>query len=120
MCPSQLGCSLVPPCYFIYGLFAAVFVLARARGGNIRSLTVLLVVNLVFSLTVPGISWQGHVGGLVAGALTAGCYELLGPGRRLGKTAPWVQWAGVVAVLAFLVVLTVSGAARITPAVLWG
>lgn len=21
VCPSQLGCSLVPPCYFIYGLF---------------------------------------------------------------------------------------------------
>lgn len=104
----------------IYGLFAAVFVLARARGGNIRSLTVLLVVNLVFSLTVPGISWQGHVGGLVAGALTAGCYELLGPGSRLGKRAPWVQWAGVVAVLALLVVLAAFGAARITPAVLWG
>lgn len=103
----------------IYGLFAAVFVLARARGGNIRSLTVLLVVNLVFSLSVPGISWQGHVGGLAAGALVAGCFQLLGPGRRAGGRAPWVQWAGAAAVLAVLVALAALGAARITPAVLW-
>ena len=103
----------------IYGLFAAVFVLARARGGNIVSLTVLLVVNLVFSLSVPGISWQGHVGGLVAGALVAGCFELLGPGRRIGSRAPWAQWVGAAAVLAVLVVLAALGAARITPAVLW-
>lgn len=107
----------------IYGLFAAVFVLARARGGNIGSLTVLLAVNLVFSLTVPGISWQGHIGGLAAGALVAGCFELLGPGGRAGRApgrrAPWVQWAGVAAVLAVLVLLTAVGAARITPAMLW-
>lgn len=103
----------------IYGLFAAVFVLTRARGGNLRSLTVLLAVNLVFSLTVPGISWQGHVGGLVAGALAAACFELLGPGRRVGRRAPWLQWAGVAAVLALLVVLAAVGAARITAAVLW-
>ena len=64
-------------------------------------------------------TWQGRVGGLAAGALTAACFELLRPGRRAGRRAPWLQWAGAAAVLALLVVLTAYGAARITPAMLW-
>ncbi len=30
---------------------------------------VLILINLAFSFTVSGISWQGHVGGLLGGAL---------------------------------------------------
>jgi membrane associated rhomboid family serine protease len=30
-----------------------------------------LVINLVFTFSVSGISWQGHLGGLITGALVA-------------------------------------------------
>ena len=31
----------------------------------------LILINLVISFTLPGISWGGHVGGLIGGALVA-------------------------------------------------
>ena len=52
----------------IFGVFGALFVLERKRhistGGQVA---VLIVLNLVFTFAVPGISIGGHIGGLVAG-----------------------------------------------------
>jgi len=54
----------------IFGIFGALFVLERRRhiatGGQIG---VLIVLNLVFTFAVPGISIGGHLGGLVAGVV---------------------------------------------------
>lgn len=58
----------------IFGLFGATLVAARRMRLDIRSLVVLIAINLVITFTVPGISWQGHVGGLVTGALVAAAY----------------------------------------------
>ena len=33
-----------------------------------------LVINLVLTFAVPGISWQGHIGGLITGALIAAVF----------------------------------------------
>jgi membrane associated rhomboid family serine protease len=53
----------------IFGVFGALFVLERRRhiatGGQIAGL---IVLNLVFTFAVPGISIGGHVGGLIGGA----------------------------------------------------
>jgi membrane associated rhomboid family serine protease len=53
----------------IFGVFGALFVLERQRhistGGQIAGL---IVLNLVFTFAVPGISVGGHVGGLIGGA----------------------------------------------------
>ena len=52
----------------IFGVFGALFALERMRvissGGQILAL---IVINLVFTFAVPGISIGGHVGGLVCG-----------------------------------------------------
>jgi membrane associated rhomboid family serine protease len=54
----------------IYGLFGALGVLMLAAREDVRGLVTLLVINVVLSL-LPGVSLIGHLGGLVAGALTA-------------------------------------------------
>jgi membrane associated rhomboid family serine protease len=51
----------------IYGLFGATFAIFARRGLDLRGLTVLMGINLAFTFLFPNISWQGHVGGLVAG-----------------------------------------------------
>jgi membrane associated rhomboid family serine protease len=61
----------------IFGLFGLAFVVSRRRhlllGPQARAMLsqvgALLVVNLVFTFAVPGISWTGHIGGLLVGAL---------------------------------------------------
>lgn len=54
-----------------FGLMAAYFVIARKYGANTGQLVGLVAINLAFGFLVPGISWQGHLGGLVAGGLVA-------------------------------------------------
>jgi CDP-diglyceride synthetase len=34
----------------------------------------LIVINLAMTFAIPGISWQGHIGGLVTGGLIAAVY----------------------------------------------
>jgi membrane associated rhomboid family serine protease len=58
----------------IFGLFGAWFVLSRRLGLDNRQIVTLIVLNLVISFAVPGIAWQAHVGGLVAGALLTAAY----------------------------------------------
>jgi membrane associated rhomboid family serine protease len=110
----------------VYGLFAALFIVMRSRGGNVTSIAALIGVNLVISF-LPGanISWQGHIGGLVVGAACAAALTYLPggvarphrPGVARGQEA--LPWLGLLGVLAVLIVLTVLGSFRLTDAVLW-
>ena len=58
----------------VFGLGGAVAVAERASRFNRQDSGVLgfLAINIVISLTIPGISLGGHVGGLLLGALAAG------------------------------------------------
>ncbi len=87
----------------IYGLFAALLVIARKVGADMRSLWALIAVNVAITFVVPNISWQGHLGGFVGGALVAGIlvYAPRGPRRTP------VQVAGLTGVLAVAVVAIV-------------
>jgi membrane associated rhomboid family serine protease len=58
----------------VFGLFAATFVVARALNLDVRWVIGLIAVNLVITFIAPTISWQGHVGGLVTGAVIAAAY----------------------------------------------
>ncbi|MGO1283976.1 MAG: rhomboid family intramembrane serine protease [Brachybacterium sp.] len=61
----------------VFGLFAAMFIVNRQLGGQTAQILVLIALNLVITFTIPGISWQGHLGGLVLGAaVTAGMFAL--------------------------------------------
>ncbi|MFE9651424.1 rhomboid family intramembrane serine protease [Micromonospora sp. NPDC006431] len=55
----------------IFGLFAATFVIMRRLGRDTSAILPILVINLIFTFTVPGISIAGHLGGLVIGAVMA-------------------------------------------------
>ncbi len=56
----------------IFGLMASYFVVLRAIGDRSRGLVGLIAINLAFGFLMPGVSWQAHLGGLLAGgAMTA-------------------------------------------------
>ncbi len=55
----------------IFGLMGALLVLAVKVGGNVQLIGTWLVLNVVITFTFPNISWQGHLGGFVGGALVA-------------------------------------------------
>lgn len=58
----------------IFGLFGATFVLARKLDLDVRGIVGLIVINLVITFVAPGISWQGHIGGLLTGVAVAAIY----------------------------------------------
>ncbi|MCW2712064.1 MAG: Membrane associated serine protease, rhomboid family [Marmoricola sp.] len=53
----------------IFGLMGALAVIALKVRGQVQSILMWIGLNLVFTFTVGGISWQGHIGGLVGGAV---------------------------------------------------
>jgi membrane associated rhomboid family serine protease len=55
----------------IYGLFGALFVVSRRLGFDPRGVLWLIGINVAITFLVPGISWQGHLGGLVTGVIVA-------------------------------------------------
>ena len=55
----------------VFGLFGAFFALAKARQQSTSSIQILIFINLASGFVLPGVSWEAHLGGLLAGALTA-------------------------------------------------
>ncbi|GAA4239190.1 rhomboid family intramembrane serine protease [Actinomadura meridiana] len=66
----------------IFGLFGAFFVIGRRIGAPVGPIVFLLVINLVITFSVKGISWEGHIGGLVVGAILAAAYAYAPEARR--------------------------------------
>lgn len=82
----------------VFGLMGGLVVAVLRLKLNGTQVYVLLAVNLIISISIPGVSLLGHVGGLVVGALcTAGM--VFAPAERRAQ----VQW-GTVAVLLVLLV----------------
>jgi membrane associated rhomboid family serine protease len=82
----------------VFGLMAAAFVGYRMRGVNpfTTGIGMVLVLNLVLTFALPGISIGGHLGGLVAGALCG--LVVLAPAHR-GYPA-WASWVTPIVVSA--------------------
>jgi membrane associated rhomboid family serine protease len=72
----------------VFGLMAAAAVGMHRRGVNIfrTGIGTVLILNLVITFTVPGISVGGHLGGAIVGAICG--YVMLAP-----RHAPLPLWA---------------------------
>ncbi len=55
----------------LFGLFSALFLVMRRLGRDTSALIPIIVINLIFTFTVHGISIAGHIGGFVTGAVVA-------------------------------------------------
>ncbi len=89
----------------VFGLFGALFILMRATGGETGGIVALIAVNMVVSFIFDGISWQGHLGGLLTGALVA--FVIVRAPRR-GRTL-W-HTLGLAGVGVVLLILATIGA----------
>jgi membrane associated rhomboid family serine protease len=81
----SLGALLVSPHDLTVGASGAVFGLMGATAVELRARQIplfqtgvggLIVINLIISFSIPGISWGGHIGGLIGGALAAAVIRL--------------------------------------------
>jgi membrane associated rhomboid family serine protease len=84
----------------VFGLMGAAAVEMRARQIPIMQSGVggLILLNLVISFALPGISWGGHIGGLIGGAVAALVFQL---GTRYRSQALALAGCAVIGVAAF-------------------
>jgi membrane associated rhomboid family serine protease len=71
---SSLGAATAGASGAVFGLFGASFVVGRRLNLDVRWVIALIAINLVLTFLIPNISWQGHIGGLVTGAVIAAAY----------------------------------------------
>jgi membrane associated rhomboid family serine protease len=83
----------------IFGLMGALAVVALKVGGDFRGVLTWIGINFVITFLVANISWQGHVGGFLAGAAIGAImvYAPRGPRRTM------IQVLGTSAVALFVV-----------------
>ncbi len=110
----SLGALLVSPHAVTVGASGAVFGIMGATAVEMRARQIplmqsgvgtLIAINLVISFTIPGISWGGHVGGLIGGALATVLLQL-GDRRR----APALALAGCAVIAAAAVAGSIATA----------
>ncbi|MFI6437173.1 rhomboid family intramembrane serine protease [Streptomyces sp. NPDC050759] len=93
----------------IFGLFGATAVLMRRLNYDLRPIIALLVINLIFTFGWSSISWQAHIGGLVAGLITG--YGMVHAPRERRSL---VQYGTCALVLLVIVGMTLFRTAQLT------
>ena len=86
-----------------FGLMGAYLIMLRAIGDNSGLLVGLIAVNLAFGFLVPGISWQGHLGGLLAGMAVTAVYA------RTRYKSGFSQKIQVLGVVGLIALATIAG-----------
>ena len=91
----------------VFGLFGYALVLQWSRGINPMDtgLGGIILINLLFTFAVPGISIGGHVGGLIGGVVAGVLFDVVRPRLR----AP--AWIGTTLVAAFGLACAVASVA---------
>ncbi len=94
----------------IFGLMGGLVVVTLKRGGNVRTLLMWIGINAAITIFGAGsISWQGHLGGLIGGAVIAAVLVFAPRERRTN----W-QVAGLGLIGVLLVILTLLRTAQLT------
>ncbi|MCH5675408.1 rhomboid family intramembrane serine protease [Streptomyces gilvus] len=95
----------------IFGLGAAYYVMARRLGADMSQVNRFMAGLLLWLLVSAGLtSWQGHLGGLLAGAVVTVAYAYAPRDQRRAL----VQAGACVALLALLVILAMAKVAELT------
>ncbi len=93
----------------VFGLFGAAAVGLQRRGVNPlkTSIGTVLILNLVLTFAIPGISVGGHLGGLIGGAICG--YAMFAPPWK--RVPTWAVWAtpAAVMIVSVMVSFAVSG-----------
>lgn len=89
----------------VFGLFGATFVVGRKLKMDVRWVVAIIGLNLAFTFVIPlissqNISWQGHLGGLVTGAVVAAVFAYAPRTKR-----NLVQAGAALAILAVFIAL---------------
>jgi membrane associated rhomboid family serine protease len=98
-----------------FGILGALLVVARARRISIwqSGLGMTLAINVIFTLSVRGISLGGHIGGLVGGIITGYLIVELAERRRMQALA--LAGCVVVAAVSVAAALAVAGQTGLAP-----
>ncbi|GAA3449343.1 rhomboid family intramembrane serine protease [Dactylosporangium matsuzakiense] len=94
----------------IFGMFTALIVVFRRMRLSVASIIPVLVLNLILTFSISGISWQAHIGGLVTGALVAAGFAYAPQKQRTP-----VQIATVAGTLVLFAILLGVGLANVPP-----
>lgn len=98
------GIAVVGASGAIFGLMGAYFVITRHLGRGQTQVFIVIALNLVIGFVIPGVAWQAHLGGLIAGVAVSLVYVAT---RRRAQRP--LQILGVAGIVLALVVLTVIG-----------
>jgi membrane associated rhomboid family serine protease len=98
-----------------FGILGALIVVAHYRGISIwqSGLGITLLINIVFSLSVSGISIGAHLGGCFGGAICGWLIVQLGERRRMPAAA--IAGCVVVAVVSVIAAVAVAGSVGLAP-----
>jgi membrane associated rhomboid family serine protease len=99
----------------IFGVFGALIMLAQARRIPLwqSGLLPVLIFNLVFTLTVPGVSIGAHVGGLVAGLITGKL--VVEYGEKRSRRDIVLAGCVAIAVISIIGAIVVAGGSGLLP-----
>lgn len=79
----------------VFGMMGALFVLLRRLKLPAGQVIGVIAINVVISFTIPQISWQGHLGGLVFGAAVTAALVYLAAGARNRRRVQIVAISGL-------------------------
>ncbi len=98
-----------------FGILGALMVVAHNRGMNVwrSGLGLTLLINIVFDLTVPGISIGGHLAGAAGGAVCG--WVIVRYGERRGQQALALGACALVAAVSVVGALAVAGSTGLAP-----
>ncbi len=66
----------------VFGLFAALALTMRKLRRGESQILIIIGINVVLGFVIPNVSWQGHFGGLVVGAILGAAYLFVQRPRR--------------------------------------